>query len=161
MSGDGNIAGASVLAILERSFRLLDLPARASPGCPNCGTACCGIYLLVEREEVVYVGSSVDICNRLYHHKREHKEFDRVLWYPLPSKVLRIYEGAFMRYLNPRDNIATPPKGDRFDLEIIDGFGLDPAQRLPSNEIAEERRRQMKQEQGDHMRRVGIWKKKP
>jgi hypothetical protein len=40
---------------------------------PNCG----GIYFLIQRNEIVYVGISCEICARLVQHWRAGRDFDR------------------------------------------------------------------------------------
>lgn len=119
------------LEILSRQFRPLPLPtAHPKASAPKL----CGVYLLVDTAEIVYVGSSVHIEQRVWSHILGHgvrategaKVFDRALWYPLPEKVFRYYEGAFIRYLRPRYNAGSPRNAEH-DAEILDGFDLCPA----------------------------------
>ena len=118
----------SPLSILERTFAPVAAPAlRARRTLPFS----CGVYLLVDATDIVYVGSSTDLDSRLYQHtldrrstKPNHaKRWDRALWLGLPAKVLPYYEGALIRALCPRYN-RHAPRSCGYDNEILDGFGL-------------------------------------
>lgn len=116
----------SPLTVLERSFRPIELPRSL----PRSQPLLSGIYMLVDSDEIVYVGSSKDIISRLYAHTTEHndpltKVFDRAIHYLLPPKVHPFYEGAFIRKLCPRYS-RSAPKYRGCDNEILTGFGLDP-----------------------------------
>ena len=112
------------LEILERSFRPLELPERGyGTTCAKCGTEICGVYILVDEDEIVYVGSSVNIHRRVYAQKRE-KSFERALFLALPRKVIRRYEAALIRGLSPEDNVVIPGIDDAYDAEILYGLGL-------------------------------------
>jgi hypothetical protein len=124
----------SPLAILSRTFRPIDLPTRVPKTCATCGTAVVGLYLLVSSDEIVYVGSSIDVATRLYVHVTERtrmerdnwqwgKRFDRALYLPLPGAVLPHYEGALIRALAPPAN-GRPPRDRGHDAEILHGLGL-------------------------------------
>lgn len=52
MSDACNRASASALAILERSFRPIEVPSRPYVGCQRCGTAVSGVYPLIGGGEV-------------------------------------------------------------------------------------------------------------
>lgn len=110
------------LEILRRSFRPLDIPTE-HPRWPD-SPMLCGIYLLVDDQEIVYIGSSTDVLNRVWTHKR-NKSFGELLWLRLPSAVHPHYEGAFIRSVRPRFNRSAPIDA-RYDAEILDGFGLEP-----------------------------------
>jgi len=114
----------TTLEILERSFRSIE-PPTSSPRC----LARADIYLLIDSDEVVYVGSSHDVDRRLYAHvvtqrsRADAKRFDRALWLALPVAVHPHYEGAFVRALCPIGN-RTCPAHQGHDSEILDGFGI-------------------------------------
>lgn len=118
----------SSFTILERTFRPLSL---LSAGQRRGVPAKCGIYLLVDNEIIVYVGSSIDIDIRLAQHSadlghptpRRRKVWDRALWLALPAKVHRYYEGALIRALRPKHN-RHAPRSCGYDNEILDGLGL-------------------------------------
>ncbi len=125
----------SALSILERSFRPIEVPSRPYVGCQRCGTAVSGVYLLIDGDEVVYVGSSTDIISRIYKHdagrRREQrdeewrfgKKFDRVICLSVPLAVHPAYEGALIRALKPRYS-AKCPVDSAHDAEILYGLGL-------------------------------------
>jgi hypothetical protein len=127
----------SPLDILARTFRAIDLPDGAPQTCATCGTALVGVYLLVENDEIVYIGSSIDIARRLYGHGLhvQTRPFDRALWLPLPARMLRHYEGALIRALRPRYN-GRAPASHGYDAEILWGLGLKAE--LSEEEIATE-----------------------
>ena len=129
------------LEILRRQFRELDAPTE-KPRWPDSPTLC-GIYVLVDHHEIVYIGSSVDVLNRVWAHRR-NRTFDRLLWLRLPAAVHHHYEGAFIRAIRPRLNRSAPIDA-RYDAEILEGFGLEaclewwtppPAERAPRPDIA-------------------------
>jgi hypothetical protein len=64
-----------------------------------------GIYFLCDKGEVVYVGQSVYVPDRVADHKRE-KEFDSVFFLPVPRGKLRQTEKEFIEKLQPRLNFA-------------------------------------------------------
>lgn len=70
------------------------------PSHPPC------IYFLIEGEEVVYVGQSICLEQRLATHSRE-KAFDRVAYLQVEREDLNAVESAFIRYLKPRLNGLT------------------------------------------------------
>ena len=128
---------SSPLNILARTFRPVDLPRRVQAGCSRCGSALVGVYLLIAREEVTYVGTSTDIIHRLYgqllDRRRRRKRFDRALWLPLPASVLSHYRGALIRALRPKHN-GKAPRSHGYDAEILWGLGLK--DELSDEEIA-------------------------
>lgn len=81
-----------------------------------------GVYLLLDGNDVIYVGSSSNVPERVCFHAGR-REFDRSLWLPLPVAVLPFYEGALIRAFKPRDNL-TCPASEEHDAEILDGLGL-------------------------------------
>lgn len=123
----------SALTILEQSFRRIRVPVRT----PRAEPIFAGVYMLTALSEIIYVGSSTDVMCRIWHHRVERqKTFNKVIWYPLPLAVHPFYEGAFIRFLVPRHNRIAPSACVDYDDEIIEGFGLDPAQRAPSDRLA-------------------------
>ena len=70
----------------------------------------CGVYFLLYRGQVVYVGQSKDVVGRINRHVDEHlKDFDRVLYIPCPSELLDYYEKRLIVALRPKYNIG--PRG--------------------------------------------------
>ena len=64
-----------------------------------------GVYFLCLEGEVVYVGQSINVANRLSEHLRT-KIFDRVFILPIIKYNLDIVETAFILLLKPRYNIT-------------------------------------------------------
>jgi hypothetical protein len=64
----------------------------------------CGIYFLIEGDDIVYVGQSTDVFNRLSRHRRDGKEFDSFNIIPCPEESLdeleSTYIDAFAPWLN-------------------------------------------------------------
>ena len=67
-----------------------------------------GVYILLQGEEIVYVGQSGDIAGRLRTHRREgKKQFDAARWYPVWSGSERLRaEGVLILLCAPRYNRA-------------------------------------------------------
>lgn len=116
---------------LMKRFKPIDLRfGMASKG----ATPLCGVYMLIEVDDIVYVGASIDIAQRLDKHLRDQrdrqnwpvdKRFNRAIWTDMPAVVLPHYEGAFIRAFHPIYN-RTAPNGVGYDNEILEGFGLTP-----------------------------------
>lgn len=77
----------------------------------NLGMFSSGIYFLCNSDEVVYVGQSSNIAQRVKSHI-DVKSFDRVYALPVPSKELNDVEAAFIKYLQPRYNGYVVCKAD-------------------------------------------------
>lgn len=136
----------SPLTILERSFRSIALPApRGSHGNRVPKRPYIGVYLLVRDEQIIYVGSSVWVPDRLWYHcdgRRKlasglptigGKRFDRALCLPLPESCIRSYENALIRELRPESNKRIPERSDQ-DAAILFWLGLRPD--LTTDDIA-------------------------
>ncbi|MFN2455414.1 MAG: hypothetical protein ABR577_14455 [Pyrinomonadaceae bacterium] len=69
-----------------------------------------GIYFLIRGSEIVYVGQSVDIMNRIAQHSREAlKEFDSFSMLECPAEYLATLEAYFIFKFRPRLNSSLPP----------------------------------------------------
>lgn len=71
----------------------------------------CGIYFLFEGHEIVYVGQSVNIINRVYTHiyerdKHKVKIFDRFTYILYPEKELFYREAEYIKSLSPKYNFT-------------------------------------------------------
>jgi len=65
----------------------------------------CGVYFLIEKNEIVYVGKSVDVAARIATHVREGtKQFTTVHFVVVPKTLLSGVEAMFIRGLCPRFN---------------------------------------------------------
>ena len=88
-----------------------------------------GVYVLLDRGEAIYVGSTVYIDMRVDEHltgtdtNASRKIFDSVLWLPLPIETAIAYEGALIRALRPRLNLQAPSDW-RNDNAILGELGL-------------------------------------
>ena len=81
-----------------------------------------GIYFLCYKQEVVYVGQSVNITARITAHAG--KTFDRVFFLPWPKDDLDRVEGAFIRTLRAPLNMTVrgapaAPASRQDDAEVI------------------------------------------
>lgn len=83
-----------------------------------------GVYFLVQQEEIVYVGQSVNPTARISNHTANaRKDFDRAYMVPVPLSRLDDVEAALIRLLRPRDNRTTPaevPMDD--DMKVVEEF---------------------------------------
>lgn len=74
-----------------------------------------GIYFLIDGQEVVYVGQSMNLPLRIHQHRRANeKKFDRFTVYPCPAKLLDKIERHYIQLLRPKYNLAPLPYGDHF-----------------------------------------------
>lgn len=62
-----------------------------------------GVYFLMDGEEVIYIGKSLNPFARIGAHVLE-KDFDGVFVLPVDEKDLTDYEGALIVYFKPRLN---------------------------------------------------------
>ena len=63
----------------------------------------CGVYFLRYEGQIVYVGQSVSVYNRVSAHRKE-KKFDQVSFLPCKQEELNNLEGFFIRLLMPKLN---------------------------------------------------------
>lgn len=123
----------SALAILERSFQPIAVQRRSPI---NGEVRICGVYALIWKDVITYIGASSNIRYRIWQHWTERrnfgrrktltKTFNRAIWHPLPCESHPAYEGALIRFLNPSHNIQIPSSDRKQDNEIIREFGLCP-----------------------------------
>lgn len=91
--------------------------------------ATCGVYFLMLKREIVYVGQSTNIANRIGQHAKE-KEFDRVRFIRCDREHLNKVEGFFIDLLQPRLNGTVYTGCHKAALSIIVGKSG-----VPSNDI--------------------------
>lgn len=70
----------------------------------------CGVYFLVDRGRVVYVGQSVDVPSRINHHR--DKQFSSYAFVPCDAAVLDKLESLYIYSLRPPLN-GTLPNGSK------------------------------------------------
>jgi len=63
-----------------------------------------GIYFLVWRGQIMYIGQSVNPYVRIATHAKDGKAFTRAYFLPVPRGELDAVEGALIRALKPRLN---------------------------------------------------------
>ena len=104
----------------------IDVPKRRGTHDP----VLCGVYILINGDEIVYVGSSFHIYARIRTHISESgigraysKQFDGVMCLEMPRNIAEIYEGALIRELRPSGNRNCPADAGH-DAEILFGLGL-------------------------------------
>ena len=68
----------------------------------------CGIYFLIDAGEIVYIGQSTNILDRVGSHFSEGKTFDRYYAVDVPKRYLNEVESFLIHRFKPRDN-RTPP----------------------------------------------------
>jgi len=86
-----------------------------------------GVYFLLRDEEVVYVGQSSNVAQRIAAGHPE-KEFDDAVCLLVPQEQLLEVEAAFISALNPLYNRTALPKGSYKNaqtLRILDQYGWD------------------------------------
>ena len=68
----------------------------------------CAVYFVFDGNELVYVGSSGDIYNRLNYWFRDRryarKHWTRIAVLPVPLEIRFTAENHYIRRLRPRDN---------------------------------------------------------
>jgi len=64
------------------------------------------VYFLFSKGEIVYIGASKQIYQRIYQHKRAEKiQFDEVHFLPVLNSELRIVEGIMIERYKPKHNL--------------------------------------------------------
>lgn len=64
------------------------------------------VYVLVDYHEVVYVGKTVHLDDRIKQHKRRGIKFDACLYKSISDDVSGLVEFYLINKLNPKENIA-------------------------------------------------------
>tara|TARA_R100001377_G_C3145879_1_gene94456 strand:- start:33 stop:692 length:660 start_codon:yes stop_codon:yes gene_type:complete len=63
-----------------------------------------GVYFLVHKNAVIYVGQSTNVCARVSNHKNEGiKSFETFAFIPCEKEELDILESLYIHALNPSD----------------------------------------------------------
>lgn len=69
----------------------------------------CGVYFLVHNHEVVYVGQSTDVAQRLMSHRAGRAfKFSSISWLSVPPAYLNMVESWYFHKFKPRHTKATP-----------------------------------------------------
>lgn len=95
-----------------------------------------GVYALISRGSIVYIGQSRDVQARINQHASTNRRlfsdgrphhamrFDRAIWMHLSASELDAFESALIRHLRPRHNGFAPRKDRSRDAEILAALGL-------------------------------------
>ena len=67
----------------------------------------CGVYFLLKRYEIVYVGQSLNVFNRIQQHRKD-KDFDRFAWVNVDQSLLDAVERMYIHLFKPPLNISIP-----------------------------------------------------
>lgn len=79
-----------------------------------------GVYFLIARGRVKYVGQSVDVHNRVATHRREKQErFDRAVFIPVREALLLRVEALYIRLLRPEWNGTKGGSTEHLSLEAV------------------------------------------
>ena len=88
-----------------------------------------GIYCFLEGNEIVYIGKSINLAERIqtsFTERKEHANIDRIMYYEVPKTDLSIMEMLLIAENNPRLNRdgKTNGKPQRFKsgIDIIKDF---------------------------------------
>ena len=68
---------------------------------PICTPSC--VYFLLDNIEIVYIGQSINLANRISQHMLV-KDFNKVLYLPVPQENLLSVERFFIEHLTPKYN---------------------------------------------------------
>jgi hypothetical protein len=68
--------------------------------------ASCGVYFLIHKGEVVYVGQSIDLLGRISKHRREGKVFDAFNFIPCERGRALALEAQYITALLPALNTS-------------------------------------------------------
>lgn len=89
-----------------------------------------GVYFLLQDDEVVYVGQSLNVYARLNSHLGQ-KEFNRFAWVQVEPKMLLSIEKLYIDILDPKLNVARNLDASRyvkrkFDyVRVVEEFSSD------------------------------------
>ena len=70
----------------------------------HVSTSQCGVYFLVRRNEIVYVGQSVSVPSRVAQHAKDGKKFDSFAYVICDREQLDIVESLYIHALRPELN---------------------------------------------------------
>ena len=78
---------------------------------PMCTPSC--VYFLLDNIEIVYIGQSINLATRISQHMLV-KDFNKVLYLPVPQENLLSVERFFIEHLTPKYNNETFLKHKKF-----------------------------------------------
>jgi predicted GIY-YIG superfamily endonuclease len=66
------------------------------------------VYFLLQGDEIVYIGQTVDIHNRIsVHTRKKNKKFNKVLYHEVKKKNLLIVENYLIKKYKPKYNLKS------------------------------------------------------
>lgn len=75
-----------------------------------------GVYFLIQADEIVYVGQSVNVMSRIAQHRRDgEKDFDSFNAVPCKPEDLDRLEELYINAFVPRFNTVLSPKTVRYE----------------------------------------------
>lgn len=83
--------------------------------------AVCGIYFLVAKKKIIYVGQSNRIPRRIFQHRDNLIEFDSLSWFEAPELYLKDIEGYYIRRISPPLNTDKP--GNCYFDKCVESIG--------------------------------------
>lgn len=72
----------------------------------------CGIYFLIERDRIMYVGLSINIPRRIVQHLDGGVPSERVAWFEAPEFYLKEIEAYYIQRLKPPRNTSLPRRNN-------------------------------------------------
>jgi hypothetical protein len=79
-----------------------------------------GVYFLIYRGKVVYIGKSTNVKRRISQHLLTNKVFDNVSVHHVKYEDLTGLEGIYINALKPEHNKVIPALGE--DISFVDSF---------------------------------------
>ena len=71
---------------------------------PNAAVPLIGVYLLLLKSRIVYVGSSLNMPQRVGEHRSNGRPFDRVFYIATTAREREAFERVMIRAINPPQN---------------------------------------------------------
>ena len=79
-----------------------------------------GIYFLIDRGEIVYIGQSTDLQKRISHHVfSEKKRFSHYFTIPVPEEDLDRVEADYIWKFTPRYNKSIPTNSRYASIAVV------------------------------------------
>jgi predicted GIY-YIG superfamily endonuclease len=97
-----------------------------------------GVYFLINDEEIVYVGQSVNIHSRIHDHTSSNgmrKKFNKFAFVCCNEDELDAVESVYIHMLQPKDNATKPNNEEKvapFSFKQIMEFVKNEAKTLPA-----------------------------
>lgn len=85
----------------------------------------CGIYFLIKKDQIIYIGQSVNVKHRLYAHKQD-KDFDYYYVHECLPEELDTLEAQYIVKYDPPENGPILPKNELYKTmtQIKELFGF-------------------------------------